>query len=308
MLLYVLLAGPYLTCISAQQLQLLPKSNSSSPQFGRLGLPLPSRSDSSPRKIESVQLLATRLLKNSKDAGCTPTDCKLLVTNFVLPDGNSSFYGRQLADELSIEIVRQQPAIQIVDRSLLQTWLAKERYPSTLINEATLRAIGEDLNANVVLIGQTDLIDEKMIQLSARMLNVGDEKRIGPSAEVILPADNDLSPSEPYPFTPAGDSTPVQEQVYRVGVDGVSSPTCSYMPNPSYSERARKYKVNGTLEAEAIVNSDGKLESIRIVRGLPFGLNENTIAAMRTWRCNPAHKDGKPVPTLVQFEVNFRLY
>jgi TonB family protein len=80
------------------------------------------------------------------------------------------------------------------------------------------------------------------------------------------------------------------------------------MPNPSYSERARKYKANGPLEAEAIVNSDGKLESIRIVRGLPFGLNENTIAAMRTWRCNPAHKDGKPVPTLVQFEVNFRLY
>jgi TonB family protein len=255
-----------------------------------------------------VHLLATRLLKNAEDAGCSATDCKLLVTNFVLPDGNSSLYGRQLADELSVEIVRQQPAIKIVDRSLLQTWLAKERYPSTLINEATLRAIGEDLNANVVLIGQTDRIDENVIQLSARMLNVSDEKRIGPSAEVILPADSDLSPSEPYPFTLAGDSTLVQEQVYRVGVDGVSSPTCSYMPNPSYSERARKYKVNGTLEAEAIVNSDGKLENVRIVRGFPYGLNENTIATMRTWRCNPAHKDGKPVPVVVQFEVNFRVY
>lgn len=134
-----------------------------------------------------MHVLATRLLKNAEDAGCTATDCKLLVTNFVLSDGNSSLYGRQLADELSVEINKLQPAIQIVDRSLLQTWLAKERYPSTLINEATLCAIGEDLNANVVLIGQTDRIDEKLIQLSARMLNVSDEKRIGPSAEVILP-------------------------------------------------------------------------------------------------------------------------
>jgi TonB family protein len=255
-----------------------------------------------------VQVLASRLLKYATDAGCSATDCKLLVTNFVLPDGNSSLYGRQLADELSVEIVRQRPAIQIVERSILQSYLARERYPSTLINEATLRAIGEDLHANVVLIGQTDRIDEDVIQLSARMLNVSDEKRIGPSAGVILPADNDLSPSEPYPVGNVGEPNPHGEHVYLAGADGVSQPSCSYMPNPSYSERARKYKVNGTLEAEAIVNSDGKLENIRIVRGFPYGLNENTITTMQTWRCNPAHKDGKPVPTLVQFEVNFQVY
>ena len=42
-----------------------------------------------------------------------------------------------------------------------------------------------------------------------------------------------------------------------------------------------------------------------LVRGLPDGLNDRTIATLKTWRCNPALKDGKPVPTRVQFVVNF---
>jgi TonB family protein len=62
------------------------------------------------------------------------------------------------------------------------------------------------------------------------------------------------------------------------------------MPNPPYSDGARKLKLNGTVTAEAVINSEGKLESIRIVRGMPGGLNETTIAAMRTWRCHPALK------------------
>jgi hypothetical protein len=33
--------------------------------------------------------------------GCAAKDCKIFVANFVLPDGNTSKYGMQLADALS---------------------------------------------------------------------------------------------------------------------------------------------------------------------------------------------------------------
>ena len=77
------------------------------------------------------------------------------------------------------------------------------------------------------------------------------------------------------------------------------------MPNPPYSEEARKFQVRGVVLIDAVINSEGKFENVRIIRGLPDGLNDATLATMKTWRCNPALKDGKPVPSRVQFEVNF---
>jgi TonB family protein len=66
--------------------------------------------------------------------------------------------------------------------------------------------------------------------------------------------------------------------------------------------------VSGSIVTEAVLNTNGRLENLRISRGLPGGLNETTLATMRTWRCSPAQMDGKNVPVRIQFEVNFRLY
>jgi len=128
-------------------------------------------------------------------------------------------------------------------------------------------------------------------------------------ASLVAPISNDdLSPSEPFAPLPPITSTPSGEQVYRAGVNDVSSPSCFYMPSAPYSDEARKFKVNGNVWFEAVANPVGRLENLRITRGLPGGLNETTLATAQTWRCNPALKDDKAVPTLVTFEINFRLY
>jgi len=77
---------------------------------------------------------------------------------------------------------------------------------------------------------------------------------------------------------------------------------------PPYSEEARRFRVRGFIKLEAIVTTDGRLEKARILSGLPGGLNEQTIATFKAWRCNPALKDSHPVPTRTSFEVNFRLH
>ena len=83
-------------------------------------------------------------------------------------------------------------------------------------------------------------------------------------------------------------------------------PSCTYRPNPPFSEEARKLQLGGKVDVEAVINSQGGLENFRIVHGLLGGLNETTIATMRSWRSHPALKDGKPDPVLVQSTVDFR--
>jgi periplasmic protein TonB len=96
---------------------------------------------------------------------------------------------------------------------------------------------------------------------------------------------------------------------FHAGVNGVGMPSCFYMPSPPYSEEARKAKYSGLVLVEAVVNLDGHLSNMHLIKSPGLGLDENTLTTLKTWRCKAATgPSGKPVPTLVTFEVNFRLY
>src|SRR5437016_10440201 len=97
--------------------------------------------------------------------------------------------------------------------------------------------------------------------------------------------------------------------VFRAGLNGVGSPMCFYQPPPEYSDEARKVKYQGAVVVEGIIGLDGKISNIRVVKGVGMGLDENAVAAVKTWRCKPAAgPSGKPVATIVPIEVTFRLF
>jgi protein TonB len=96
---------------------------------------------------------------------------------------------------------------------------------------------------------------------------------------------------------------------FRAGVNGVGSPSCFYMPNPPYSEEARKAKYSGVVLVDAVVTVDGRVTEPRVIKSPGLGLDDTTVTTMKTWRCKAAlGPSGRAVPTRVQFEVNFRLY
>jgi len=94
---------------------------------------------------------------------------------------------------------------------------------------------------------------------------------------------------------------------YRVG-GGVSAPRILYQPDPEYSEEARKAKYQGTVVLWVVVGADGRTKDIRVQRSLGLGLDEKAIEAVKTWKFEPARKDGQPVAVQINVEVNFRLY
>jgi TonB family protein len=273
----------------------------------------PSATATAPPGIAPLRDLATQLFHHADKAKCHKGDCTILVMNFVLPDGNTSRYSMQLADELSSEMAKLQKSQRMIDRTLLQSALERQRIPAQLQNSGPVaRWLARGLNADVVLVGTTKRIGKNAIELSAHFLNVKDEKRVGPSADVNLSVDDvvvDLYPTNGLPTLQPITATVEGEKVHTdTRAKGMSAPYCSYMPNPSYTNEAREAKFSGVILTQAIVDTDGAVTQTRIVTGAPYGLNASALRIMATWKCRPATYEGRPVPTLVSFEVNFRIY
>jgi len=95
--------------------------------------------------------------------------------------------------------------------------------------------------------------------------------------------------------------------VFRVG-GGVSPPRAIYMPDPEFSEEARKAKYQGTCTLSLIVLANGRPSDIHVVSSLGMGLDEKAIEAVKNWKFEPGMKDGRAVNTIIAVEVDFHLY
>lgn len=77
---------------------------------------------------------------------------------------------------------------------------------------------------------------------------------------------------------------------------------------PRYTPEAMRAHIQGSVFLEAIVQRDGTLRDIRIVRSLdPGGLDQQAILAAEQWRFNPGRRDGAAVDVLVTIVLDFRL-
>jgi protein TonB len=108
------------------------------------------------------------------------------------------------------------------------------------------------------------------------------------------------SPQSPDQWPPAG--------VTRIG-DGVSAPELTYEAKPRYTAAAMDQKIEGIVEVEAVIESDGTVGEVKVVRSLDaeFGLDEEAVKAVKKWLFKPGKKDGVAVPVLVNIEMTFTL-
>lgn len=88
-----------------------------------------------------------------------------------------------------------------------------------------------------------------------------------------------------------------------------SKPILLNNPQPRFTEEARKNKIQGVVYVRVLVGADGSVKQVKIVRGLPDGLDEQAIQAAYQMRFKPAIKSGQPVAFWlgnVQIEFNLR--
>ena len=95
--------------------------------------------------------------------------------------------------------------------------------------------------------------------------------------------------------------------LYGVG-HGVSMPRAIYAPEPEFSEEARIAKFQGEVTLLVTIGTDGRARNLTVVRSLGMGLDQKALDAVRTWRFDPAKKDGRPVAVQMNIIVNFHLF
>jgi TonB family protein len=78
--------------------------------------------------------------------------------------------------------------------------------------------------------------------------------------------------------------------------------------DPPSNEYAQKSGVAGMAMYHVVVGADGKPQQIAVGRPIGFGLDENAVAAIQKATFQPAMKDGKAAPVLLNVVVEFRIY
>jgi TonB family protein len=85
-------------------------------------------------------------------------------------------------------------------------------------------------------------------------------------------------------------------------------PHPEYTPEPEFSDEARRKKSQGTVILSILVDKSGNVSSVRIERAIGYGLDQNAVKTVRTWRFKPGSHNGQPVSMRFNIEVDFHLY
>jgi protein TonB len=88
----------------------------------------------------------------------------------------------------------------------------------------------------------------------------------------------------------------------------VIPPQPIYNPRPAYPPVAERQRVAGTVFLEVLVDENGAVRDVRVLRGVKpdFGLDAAAANAVRTWRYKPATKGGVRVKVRFTQPIVFR--
>ncbi len=104
----------------------------------------------------------------------------------------------------------------------------------------------------------------------------------------------------------SGDKAAPPDGPLRVGGD-VKAPVVTSRSEPKYTETARTARVSGVVIVEAIIDKNGNVDQVKVIKGLPMGLSEEAERAVKQWKFRPGTMNGEPVDVIFNLTVNFQL-
>jgi TonB family protein len=91
----------------------------------------------------------------------------------------------------------------------------------------------------------------------------------------------------------------------RVGGD-VKPPVIINRVEPIYPALAKESRISGIVILEVVIDHTGVVKDARVLKPLPFGLDQAALDAVKQWTFRPAMLNGQAVDVLFNITINFR--
>lgn len=78
------------------------------------------------------------------------------------------------------------------------------------------------------------------------------------------------------------------------------------VPAP-YTRSALRNEIEGTVVLIVLVRRDGTIGGVSVSEGLEESLDRSALEAVRKWEFAPAQREGRPVDSVLQIEIDFQL-
>jgi TonB family protein len=87
----------------------------------------------------------------------------------------------------------------------------------------------------------------------------------------------------------------------------VTRPVILDRVEPQYTETARRVRLEGTVIVQAVIDEQGRVVDVKVLKRLPMGLDQAAVDAVSRWRFQPATLHGRPVKVYYSLTVVFRV-
>jgi len=101
-------------------------------------------------------------------------------------------------------------------------------------------------------------------------------------------------------------AAPPKDEILTVG-GAVTRPVLLSGGAPRYSKIGLHARIEGRVVLQAVINERGRVTDVRVLRGLPMGLDQAAVEAVRDWTFEPAKLQGRAVKVYYTLTVDFRL-
>ncbi len=245
-------------------------------------------------------------------------EVRILVTNLI----RTIHFFNPVAWLAAIELgqAREERCDEVVVRTGA---VAARDYRRSLVDILRLNQPGQPtFDAIVGLIDRKEGIKMRVVSIQSEAL----PRKIRPlpvllgtilAAVLLVP----MAPAERPPTprqSPGGDSDSTDMQPKgRVSVgfgrfepkgSNVRLPSRSEGADPEYTEPALAEGTIGTAKLQLTIGTDGVPRDIEVVQGLPNGLTEAALEAVRAWRFRPALRFDEPIEMTMQTFIVFSIF
>lgn len=230
----------------------------------------------------------------------------VLVFDFYGPGSTVTPLGAQLSKDLTASLSKAGEKIVIENSAVVAELMRKNGMaPEAIDDPETVIWLAKQIHVDIAIVGELS-IDGDKLKTETRAYRTDTATRIAEFG-FVLPVTDAMRAG----LNPPSESKPLESSppLPFAETKGYTNPSCLYCPRATMAQEAVDHKQEGTVLLVVIIGTNGKASDIKVAKGLPYGLSENAIDAVKVWIFKPARdSNGKPQAVRQAIEVKFHLY